>query len=136
MIISGNRNSPHFYRRYFLKLIANKKIYFRLRTQGLLCSATLMIYIDWSKDGCFTASLDILNNKRLISPEREGFRGSNFVRFTLGVFMFCWLCRLIYLKMGQVGGNVPLNYTNKHKILHMRQLLFMSFEYSIISSEF
>ena len=37
--------------------------------------------IFWSKDGCFTASLDILNTKRLISPEREGFGGSNFVRF-------------------------------------------------------
>ena len=24
---------------------------------------------------------EILNTKRLISPEREGFRGSNFVRF-------------------------------------------------------
>ena len=40
--------------------------------------------IFWSKHGCFTASLDILNTKRLISPEREGFRGSNFDRFILG----------------------------------------------------
>ena len=36
-----------------------------------------------AKHGCFTASLDISNTKRLISPEREGFRGSNFDRFTL-----------------------------------------------------
>ena len=35
------------------------------------------------------ASLDILNTKRLISPEREGFRGSNFVSFILRVYMFC-----------------------------------------------
>ena len=46
--------------------------------------------IVWSKHGCFTPSLDILNTKRLISPEREGFRGSNFVRFILGVYKFCW----------------------------------------------
>ena len=46
--------------------------------------------IFWSKHGCITASLDILNTKRLISPEREGFRGSNFVTFKLGVYMFCW----------------------------------------------
>ena len=29
---------------------------------------------------------DILNTKRLISPEREGFRGSYFVSF---IYMFC-----------------------------------------------
>ena len=52
-------------------------------------------------------SLVILNTIRLISPER-GFRGSNFVRFILGVYMFCWYCRLTYLKIGQIGGYVPL----------------------------
>ena len=31
-----------------------------------------------------------LNIKRLISPEREGFRGSNFDRFILGLYMFYW----------------------------------------------
>ena len=36
------------------------------------------IFIFWSKHGCFTASLDILNTKWLISPEQKGFRGSNF----------------------------------------------------------
>ena len=36
------------------------------------------------------AYLDILNTKRLISPEREGFRGSNFGRFILGLYMFYW----------------------------------------------
>ena len=41
--------------------------------------------IFWSKHGCFTASLDILNTNKLISQEREGFRGSNFFRFILGV---------------------------------------------------
>ena len=30
---------------------------------------------------------DILNTE---SPEGEGFRGSNFVRFLLGLYMFCW----------------------------------------------
>ena len=35
--------------------------------------------IVWSKHGCFTDSLNMLNTKRLKSPEREGFRGSNFV---------------------------------------------------------
>ena len=33
----------------------------------------------------FTASFDILNTKRLISPKREGFGGSNFDRFILGL---------------------------------------------------
>ena len=42
--------------------------------------------IFWSKHGCLTASLDILNTKRLITPEREGFRGSNFDRFILGLY--------------------------------------------------
>ena len=42
------------------------------------------------------ASLDILNTKRLISPEREDFRGSNFDRFTLGLYMFYWQCKLTY----------------------------------------
>ena len=46
--------------------------------------------IFWSKHGLFTASLDIFNTKRLISPEREGFRGSNFDRFILGLYMFYW----------------------------------------------
>ena len=46
--------------------------------------------IFWSKHGFFTASFDILNTKRLISPEREGFRGSNFDRFILGLYMFYW----------------------------------------------
>ena len=46
--------------------------------------------IFWSKHGRFTASLDILNTKRLISPER-GFRGcSNFDRFILALYMFYW----------------------------------------------
>ena len=44
----------------------------------------------WSKHGFFTASFDILNIKRLISAEREGFRGSNFDRFILGLYMFYW----------------------------------------------
>ena len=35
------------------------------------------------------ASLDILNTKSLISPEREDFR-SNFDRFMLGLYMFYW----------------------------------------------
>ena len=43
----------------------------------------------WSKHGCFIASLDILNTKRLISAER-GFTGSNFDRFILGLYMFYW----------------------------------------------
>ena len=29
-----------------------------------------------------------LNTKRLISPERNGFRGSNFVRFILGIYIY------------------------------------------------
>ena len=33
------------------------------------------------------ASLYILNTKWLISPEREGFRGSNFDKFILGLYM-------------------------------------------------
>ena len=33
------------------------------------------------------ASLDILNTKWLISPEREGFRGSNFDKFILGLYV-------------------------------------------------
>ena len=37
-----------------------------------------------------TASFDILNTKRRISPEREGFRGSNFDRFILVLYMFYW----------------------------------------------
>ena len=28
------------------------------------------------------------NTKRLISPEREGFRDSNFVRFILGIYIY------------------------------------------------
>ena len=31
-----------------------------------------------------------LNIKSLISPEREGFRSSNFVRFILGIYIFYW----------------------------------------------
>ena len=57
--------------------------------------------IFWSKRGCFTASFDILNTKWLISPEQEGFRGSNFDSFILGLYMFYWQCKLIYLKFGQ-----------------------------------
>ena len=41
-------------------------------------------------NGRFTASLDIFNTKWLLSPEREGFRGSNFDRFILGLYMFYW----------------------------------------------
>ena len=62
----------------------------------------LRIIFFWSKHGCFTASVDILSIK-----ERQDFRGSNFVRFILGVYMFCW-CRLTYLKIGQIDGYVPL----------------------------
>ena len=47
--------------------------------------------IFWSKHGGFTASIYILNTKRLISPEREGFRDSNFVRFILGVAIYVLL---------------------------------------------
>ena len=42
-----------------------------------------------------------LNTKRLISPEREGFRDSNFVRFILGIYI-CLLVtysNLTYLKL-------------------------------------
>ena len=39
-----------------------------------------IVYIFWSKHGCFTSFFDILNTKRLITPERESFRGSNFDR--------------------------------------------------------
>ena len=42
----------------------------------------------WSKHGFFTASFDILNTKRLISPEREGFRGSKFYRFILRLYIY------------------------------------------------
>ena len=53
--------------------------------------------------GCVTASIKLSklivdclpncscnhwNSKRLISPEREGFRGSHFVRFILGIYIF------------------------------------------------
>ena len=35
--------------------------------------------IFWSKHGCFTASLDILNTKWLIYPEREGLKESQIL---------------------------------------------------------
>ena len=57
--------------------------------------------IFWSKHGFFTASFDILNIKRLISREQEGFRDSNFDRFILGLYMFYWQCKLTYLKFGE-----------------------------------
>ena len=46
--------------------------------------------IFWSKHGCFTASLHIFNTKRLISPEREGFRGQSLS----GLY---WDCIHIYV---------------------------------------
>ena len=38
----------------------------------------------WSKPGCFTASLDILNSNRLIAPEREGFQRLKFCQVYIG----------------------------------------------------
>ena len=65
------------------------------------CSACSGLFRLLVTTGFFTASFDILNIKRLISPEREGFRGSNFDRFILGLYMFYWQCKLTYLKFGQ-----------------------------------
>ena len=42
------------------------------------------------------SQLPSMNTKRLISPEREDFRGSNFDRFILGLYMFSWPCKLTY----------------------------------------
>ena len=41
--------------------------------------------IFWFKHGCLKASLDILNTKRLISPERDSFRGSKFCQVYIGI---------------------------------------------------
>ena len=62
--------------------------------------------------------LRYLNTKRLISPEREGFWGSNFDRFLLGLYMIYLLCKL---KIWPKCGYVPLNHLSFITFLKVRK---------------
>ena len=60
--------------------------------------------IDFDQTWLYHSFLRYSNTERPISPEREGFRGSNFVRFILGIY----ICFII--------GNV--NYHNVFECLY------------------